>query len=97
MRYGDDIMKEYANDRHPRGRRRRVFDFLRDHLRAHLQRPEGTGCVLYLSLSTHSCVLFYHFLHKVPGFFEFICAKSEYVFLPQLLSGCEVSVITQNC
>ncbi len=31
------------------------------------------------------CVLFYHILHKVPSFLEYITSKSEYVFLPRLL------------
>lgn len=30
-------------------------------------------------------MLFYHILHKVPSFLEFIIAKSEYIFLPKLM------------
>ena len=34
---------------------------------------------------THSCILLYHVVHKLPSFLEFVASKAEYVFLPDLL------------
>lgn len=42
-------------------------------------------CMDWLILS-YSSILFYHLLHKVPSFLEFVIAKSEYPFIPKLMS-----------